>query len=524
MKNPSDSLYQLIRSLTSEEKRYFKKFASFNIQGGNKNYVILFDYITRMKKYDEELLKRKLSGRKFIKHFWKTKNYLYKIILKSLRSYHSENIRDLKTSEVYDNLLLLHQKGLYGQCRKLLNTAKKMCYDYEMYAELLKLLIFEKKLISSTRFSGISEKDIRILFDEINDTIEKIKNWNEYQYYSTKLFDLIKKKGSVKSSDDLVDIKEIIKQPIYEDVSNALTFDTKLSFYNAHYFYNYLSRDFDNCLRYSEKMIDLFGSSTLKMKSRYDTYIKIITNYLEVCLLTSNFDSFKCYFEILKLLSPGLKNYNIFIVLANLELEYYIKSGEYETGIKFINQIIPSLDTIEGEANEMRKCSFYYNVAYLYFLKNDYSVSLYYLNKILNNKCVKDELEVIYYTRLLNLIIHYELGNFKLLQYILKSTYRFLSKRQRVFKIEKQIYYFIRSSFRFKTDEELNYSFYELRQRLLESSSNPFERGVFNYIDLISWLDSKISNRQFSEVLIDKINSTSGNKKEVTSHQAKLPL
>jgi len=260
------------------------------------------------------------------------------------------------------------------------------------------------------------------------------------------------------------------------------------------------------------------------MKSRYDTYLKIITNYLEVCLLTSNFESFKSYLKVLKLLSPGLKNNYTFIVSANLELEYYIKSGEYEMGIKFINQIIPSLDTIEGEANEMRKCSFYYNVAYLYFLKNEYSFSLKYLNKILNNKNVKEDIEVFYYAGLLNLIIHYELGNFELLEHILKSTYRYLYKKNRVFKFEKQVYYFIRSLFILKSDEELKYSFYELKRKLEEISSDPFERGALGYIDLISWLECKITNRQFSDVVKEKLIPDIYNKKEVTSHQAKLPL
>lgn len=335
MRNPDNSLYQLIRSLTREEKRYFKKYAAFNIQGGNKNYIILFDFIARMRIYDEKLLKQKFSDRKFIKHFWKVKNYLYKTILKSLRNYHSENMWNLKTGEMYDNLLLLHKKGLYSQCRKLLNTTKKKCYNYEMFAELLKLLVFEKNLISSTRFSEVSDKDIHKLYNEINSTSEKIKNWNEYQYYSTKLFDLIKKKGSLKSADDLKDIKEIIEQPIYKDINNTFTLETKLSFYKAHYFYYYLARDYENCYRNSEKMLELFESSTIKMKSRTGDYIRLLSNHLLICLHTLRFKTFKSYFKKLKTIPS--ESEDIIIITTNLELEYYLKSGEYEKGKKLFN-------------------------------------------------------------------------------------------------------------------------------------------------------------------------------------------
>ncbi|MBL7127984.1 MAG: hypothetical protein ISS16_03265 [Ignavibacteria bacterium] len=524
MKTPSDDLYQLVNSLTKDEKIYFKKYASTNIKAGDKSYVKLFDSIINMEEYDDTLLKEEFRGEKLINHFWKTKNYLYKIILRSLQNFHSEKMIELRINNAHNNMILLFNRGLYKQCRKVLDKGKKMCYDYEMYGSLLKILSFERKLMTTSRLSDIKKEDIKKHYDEVNKTTDKIKIWNEYQYNSTRLFDLIKKKGFVKNINDLQDLKEIIEQPLYKNINNAYSFETKLSFYNAHYFYNYLARDYDSCLQYSKKMIELFESSSIKMKSRYDTYIKIITNYLEVCLLTSNFESFKSYFKVLKLLSPGLKNSNIFIVTVNLELEYYIKSGEYETGLKFINQILPFLDNFKGEANEMRKCSFYYNVAYLYFLKNNFSVSLFYLNKILNNEKIKDELEVFYYARLLNLLIHYELGNYKLLKYILKSTYRFLSKRQRVFKTEKLIYYFIRSSFRLGSDDELNYSFYKLRHKLEEISSDPFERGALGYIDLISWLESKITNRHFSDLVKEKLKPVLQIEKEVTPHQAKLPL
>ena len=518
MKNPSKSLHQLIHSLNKEEKKYFKKFSSFNIQQGSKNYVLLFDRINKMKEYDEEILKHHFKDKKFVNHFWKAKNYLYRSILKSLRSYHTKNIRELKTGETYDNLQLLLRKGLVEQCRKHLDAAKKSCYDYETYGELLKLLIFEKKLISSTRFSGVSDKDFRKLFDEINDTADKIKKWNEYQYNSTKLFELIKKKGSVTNHDDMKDIKEIIEQPIYCDDNNAQTFETKLSFYNAHYYFSYLSRDYEECYKYSLGMIRLFESSRIKMESKPEAYLNLLTNHIEVCLLTGRFDAFQIHYNKLSSLIHLSKNvFTYSIIKLNLELEYCIKTGMYSRGIKLVEKINPVLNSYTDEANEMRKCSLCYNVAYLYFLRNDYSNSLHYLNKILHNEHIKEELEVIYYARLLNLIIHYELRNFKLLQYILKSTYRFLSKRRRVFETEKHIYHFIRSAFRVDSEDELKYSFYELKLRLMDFTSNPFERGIFNYIDLISWLDSKLNNRQFSEVLIEKLKSSMINKKEAIS-------
>ena len=85
---PSTELFDLISTLTKSEKRFFKLQSS--LQSGDKNYVRLFDLIEKMEVYDEETVKSTFRGEKFINHLPSEKNHLYKLILKSLRSYYSE--------------------------------------------------------------------------------------------------------------------------------------------------------------------------------------------------------------------------------------------------------------------------------------------------------------------------------------------------------------------------------------------------------------------------------------------------
>ena len=71
----SDDLYQLIKSLTNNEKRYFKLFAS--LQSGKKNYLRLFEAMDKQQVYDEGKVKEPFKGEKFINHLPSEKNYLY---------------------------------------------------------------------------------------------------------------------------------------------------------------------------------------------------------------------------------------------------------------------------------------------------------------------------------------------------------------------------------------------------------------------------------------------------------------
>lgn len=76
MKTSSDELFQLIRSLDSREKAYFKT------QAGSDSYSKLFDIINSIKgDYDERKVKAKLEDRSATKNLKFTNTRLMESIL-----------------------------------------------------------------------------------------------------------------------------------------------------------------------------------------------------------------------------------------------------------------------------------------------------------------------------------------------------------------------------------------------------------------------------------------------------------
>src|SRR5512146_1984395 len=88
--NETDSLYNLIKSLTKPEKAYFKKYAKRHTIGGQNKYTLLFDAIDSLSnEYDEVQIKNKFKNEGFVKNFPVMKKYLMETLLKSLGSLHS---------------------------------------------------------------------------------------------------------------------------------------------------------------------------------------------------------------------------------------------------------------------------------------------------------------------------------------------------------------------------------------------------------------------------------------------------
>lgn len=146
-----DSLFLLIKSLSSAEKRYFKIFALRQVQHKNTNYAMVFDAINSMETYDEVWLLKKFRKEPFVKQIGVTKNYLFSMILSCMQLYNEENFIEWKIRNQYLQCKILASKGLDEQAFKLITKTKELAWQYELYYVLGDILVLEKYLFGNFR-------------------------------------------------------------------------------------------------------------------------------------------------------------------------------------------------------------------------------------------------------------------------------------------------------------------------------------------------------------------------------------
>lgn len=98
---------------------------------------------------------------------------------------------------------------------------------------------------------------------------------------------------------------------------------------------------------------------------------------------------------------------------------------------------------------------------------------------------------------------HYELKNFDILDSLIKSVYRFMAKMENLTVVEGMMFKFLRNSFqhpRNKLKSELKIFLDNIK--LLEK--NRFQTRTFAYLDIISWLESKVYEKPLSTVIHEK--------------------
>ena len=78
-----------------------------------------------------------------------------------------------------------------------------------------------------------------------------------------------------------------------------------------------------------------------------------------------------------------------------------------------------------------------------------------------------------------------------------------MSKMQNLSVVEKEIFKFLQHTFHLDR-AHVRIAFEKLRDKLKKYEENPLESRSFMYLDIISWLDSKIKNVPVQDIIREK--------------------
>ncbi|MBU2018488.1 MAG: hypothetical protein KJ941_02475, partial [Bacteroidetes bacterium] len=218
---PSGELFKLIQSLSKSEKRFFKMSSS--LQSGEKNYLKIFDYIEKQQTYDEEELKTYFKKENFVKHLPSEKNHLYKLILKSLRSFYSEHSVASVLKQEIKNVEILYNKALFKECEKFVSRAKEIAKEYERFYYSFELISWEKKLLEEAYESGEFNLNLDELVDEERLVIEKLRNLAEYQILYSKINLIFRSGGFSRNSKERTEVDTIADHPLIKGKNTAIS-------------------------------------------------------------------------------------------------------------------------------------------------------------------------------------------------------------------------------------------------------------------------------------------------------------
>lgn len=502
----SDHLIDLITSLTKAEKRKFKLQAKRNSGQDDLKYILLFDYIDKSVNYsDAEALKKIPSIKR--EQLSNIKAHLYKQILSCLRSLKMTKSTQIEIRELIDYAVVLIDKGFYQQALKQLERAGQLAKKGGYNILALDVVELEKH-IESQFFS----KTLGIRADYLsNQSASKEKQVSYSVFFSNlniQLHSLYLKVGFARDEKETLFVRQFFQSKMIDFKIGDLGLESKINYYSAMVNYNHMIQDFVMCYKYSRQWVDMFFDHPEAIESRTENFLQAQHNLLIALFhlrdyrrFTEVLESFENQYEHIR----GKENIEhlYFLYLHTDRINKYYFEGNYELAIELVPEITDFIEKYESKLDEHQIVVLHYKIACLYFGNDENKMAIRYLNKVIQFKDSSIREDIQCFARILNLIAHFQLGNDELVEYQVKSVYRFLIKMGELHGVQKEIFFFLRQ-LPFANMSELRKGFRILHRKLVKLAQDPYEKRAFLYLDIISWLECKLDNRPINEVVREK--------------------
>ncbi len=444
MAENEDKLYRLIHSLDKTEKGFVKKYAMLHIKE-DANSVRLFDIYNKVSPYDETKLNKFLSQEKFYSHLPKAKNYLYELILKSMRNYYMEKDEYFRLNTVLQNIHILKGKRLYKEAQSLIKKLKKECEDQERYLLLSETHSLERQMHPALYI------DADNYFKEFNSWKKNDELFMNLHYGNRiftelfyKVFYLIHQLEKKSRSEIANEINSIIQSNEFNKYHNLGGSKAKILGDHIIFYRDFIKEEKNSFHKKGKEILAHFDNDKTLYLFVDWTIIGFVNNIALAAIISYDEELYNDALDLinkLKLqLSAGGERLSSMAnnCLNYLNCFYFLRRGMIPNGIQLCENYLKENNNHDDGLNENTATIYFYHSLFS-FLKGEYSEAIKSLNAIelFTEQHTSIGLESESY--LIKILCHYELNNSDTVDYLAKRYLIFIDKKTPQFHQRKSL-------------------------------------------------------------------------------------
>lgn len=497
----TDDLHKLIRSLSANEKRYFKVYSSRQNAKDNKNYIDLFDALDKMPEYDEALLKKKLKNSPVVKTLPVIKNYLHSHIMRSMRLYRTDNSIKETILNLMLDVFIYREKGLYEMQMKTLKKAWSIAEKYDVVYLQLQIL-HQMKLLElhmSKRNANDITKEIhkqegivlRRLTEELKLGEIYYELWSQY------------KVDSLLNDSSAIERYNNFKQsPYMQDYKTVETFNAKWYFLRSYSLISRFNNENTKALEYYRELLKLFEKYPHHKMADQGEYAIALNNFLGALHRAGQHHEFMPVIDRLKEIIPSnaTEALNIFNYVSNNTLLYALSTHKYELKDQLFSDIRAGLKEYSSIMKEQVKVGLLYNMCAMAFTISNFKEALDIADEMIDMRA-ESRRDLQYGVQLFRLIIHFELGNYALLESLIRSTSRSLQKDNVYAAFEKLLTGNLRKLIASLPDKHIDIYNVYYEDLIMLKAANPNYKFVI-MSEALAWLHSKINGTDIKTAMV----------------------
>lgn len=417
-----NKLSRLLGTLTQSEIRFFRQYAQRHITTGKAIYLKLFDLLLDADHLPESEIRKKLSNKMSQRDYNSCKNYLYDLLLKTLviqreeTSLYARMLKELSAVEV------LNDRELMDDAKMKLRKIRAATQSNDLYCLALTASWFEELMMRSTGYTLSSSSEVE----------ERQQNLKELAAQIKAQFDLgalfasyanLNRSGLLKSEEEQ-HLRNLFSDPLLSNEgdytlpsNNRLFWVMKMV--EARYFgdkelsYDYIRRIFEITAKFPPNFF-------------YHEANWIFSHYLMILhqMEKKDFQGALDTLGKLRSIQPQSKQnrYLQFRLTFQIQLMMLAFQRKHKECLEAISNYESQAKELRGNAFNINEYRIYQSIIGYLMGAGLYKESLGFINTILNDRhSRKRGTPYQLYARVMNLIVHYELGNLDTLESSIRS-------------------------------------------------------------------------------------------------------
>lgn len=490
-----EQLHQLIKALTPAEKKHIRiNINKFHPTKTSKN-ALLFDSLNQQKKYSPELVKNAYETQGYTSHFLAAdRNQLYDLVLTNLSDFHKKKTIEIQLNEGYQNAIILFEKKLFQQALKEINRIIPLAEQLESYSTLINFYHLQQRILKVQNRLQEAIKSIQkqsLLWE----TQQRLNNYIELHYQSIALrIELAK----ARSPENVERLETFMQHPLLKiNRPTHLGFLEQFHYLEIYCNYYFIRDNKELELQSNQALVHLYNQYPIFKKNEPLNYLVFHTRILAIQrnLNPKGFlEALSTYRALSKEFQKQQKQAEsiIFIFSYNYELDFYIQHQAWKKGEKVVPIMLKGLKKYQAFIEAQLQLTAYYRIAYLYFFNSEYARAIDILDQVINDFPSNLRPDVYSFSLIVRIIAHYELGNFRLIPYLIKMAAYHLKKRDLLFQTEKIALQYLKRLSKSKAPGKSNSILHEFETNIKNLiQDNPYESRSLQIFDFLAWIETK---------------------------------
>jgi hypothetical protein len=481
-----DDLHELIQTLNSVERRYFKVHFERNFHSSTAEYIKLFDSLAGMSEFDKSKLTKKLRGSKAVEYYSKAKAILTEAIFNAL----AEHTRGKTVaSEVQEALFKIQQyisRGLQAQAQRTIDRTKALCYDAGLHSQLLNVLTLEEDFRIS-HSPGASH-----LLDEYNDVLAILKNEQDINVLNRKIYQLYTQYG-LRAPEDAVSTMNTHRRELQEHPIHPKAYSAVGKKHGGLALAHHTQGKNKDAVEVMMEYFTIFNTFPEPYRRNRNTEIlRMMNNTLTYAFQTREYEFFNQTATALEDLTKSMNTSSdiAFVEFTMTRLFCTISlTHDHSLFVSKVEYIEDNLNQFRS-LHAVRRVDYTFNISLLYMKVQRPNDALRWLNEFFSVPESQQREYLYIYARIFEILLHWKLGSYDLVQSRALSLKRALTKQGRLGDFEKILLSYVNSTINSNSPTSLEKAKQTFTSQLAGLDRSKYAGIIQNYTDLLAWFET----------------------------------